>query len=386
MIHGITMGAKDYYKILGVAEGASQDEIKKSYRRLAKEYHPDANPGNKAAEEKFKEISEAYDVLGDVKKRSQYDQMRKYGFSGRGGFQGFDFRDFDFGGFRNAAAGRQGQRGTAFEGFDLFGNLGDLFSQFFDMGERTRQRQYGPRKGEDLYVEVTVPQNLADEGGKASFSVDKEKTCPVCKGGGAKPGSRVETCPDCHGRGMITATQGGFGISRPCPRCFGKGQLIKNPCDRCQGSGQVIGRRTYTVQIPKGTKNGKQVRLKGQGHTGVSGGPAGDILVRMKIKASSFFSLDQDDVYCEVPLTLSQAVSGSKIRVKTIDGRKVQVRVPAGTQDGTSLRLQGMGVPRNGRRGDQFVTIRVKIPEHPTKEEKELMKQYARMGRKKGAD
>ena len=380
------MGAKDFYKILGVSEGASQDELKRAYRKLAKEHHPDTHPGDKQAEQRFKEVSEAYNVLSDPKKRQQYDQMRKYGFGGGGpggrGFQGFDFGNFDFGGFQNFRGARsQPGGGFSFEGFNL-GGLGDIFAQFFDLGERTRQRRYGPRRGEDLLVQVSVSFETAAAGGKASFTVEKDKTCPVCSGGGAKPGSTVKPCPECGGRGTVVIGQGGFGVSRPCPRCYGRGQIIENPCDRCHGSGIAKGKRSYSIKIPAGMEEGGQVRLKGEGQPGVAGGPKGDMIVTVRVQPHRFFSKRGKDITCDVPLSLAQAVNGAKIRVKTIDGKKVQVAIPAGTQDGTSFRLAGMGISKNGRKGDQYVRVKVALPSHPTKEEKELLKQYQSMAKK----
>ena len=380
------MDAKDFYKVLGVSEGASQDELKRAYRKLAKEYHPDTHPGDKQAEERFKAISEAYNVLSDPKKRQQYDQMRNYGFGGRGGpgggFQGFDFGNFDFGGFQNfrGARTRPGGGGFSFEGFD-FGGLGDIFSQFFDMGGRT-QRRSDPRRGEDVMVQVTIPFETAATGGKATFAIEKDKTCPVCSGGGAKPGSTVKPCVECGGRGTVVIGQGGFGVSRPCPKCYGRGQIIENPCDRCHGSGIAKGKRSYTIKIPAGMEDGGQVRLKGEGHPGTNGTPKGDMIVTVHVQPHRFFSKQGMDIYCDVPLSLAQAVNGSKIRVKTVDRKKIQVSVPTGTQDGTSFRLSGMGISKNGRKGDQYVRVRVNIPTKPTKEEKELLKKYKRKAKK----
>ncbi len=377
------MSAKDYYKILGVDEKAGDAEIKKAYRRLAKQCHPDANPGDKQAEERFKEISEAYEVLGDKAKRQKYDQMRKMGIGGEGfNFQGFDFGNYDFSGFRTSKGRRPGRGGFSQQGFDIFGGLGDIFAQFFDMGERTRQRQTGPRRGDDIGVRVSVSFEVSVSGGKTSFAVEKETTCPVCHGGGAKPGSQVQACPECGGLGHITIGQGGFGVSRPCPKCFGRGQIITNPCDRCHGSGHTKGRRTYTVKIPAGTEDGKQIRLKGQGQPGVAGGPPGDMIVTVRVQPHRFFSRCGSDIRCEVTLNLAQAVHGATLRVRSVDGKKIQVKVPPGTQDGTALRLKGMGIAKNGRRrGDQYVTVRVKKPAHPTKEEEALLEQLDQMKR-----
>jgi molecular chaperone DnaJ len=367
------MGPKDYYKILGVGETASEDEIKKQYRKLAKQYHPDTHPGDKAAEEKFKDISEAYNVLSHPDKRSQYDQMRKFGF--RGGAQGFDFRNFDFGGFGGRGFGTRRGGGSPFEGFDFFGGLGDLFSQFFDMGGGFQQRsRRPPREEKNVKVELSVPWDTAVRGGKASFSLEKEKVCPVCEGGGAKPGSRVETCPQCGGRGYVSIGQGGFGVNRPCPGCSATGRIIHNPCDRCSGTGIIRARSTYSVKIPAGTRTGDTIRLKGQGKPGARGQKSGDMLITVRVQEHHFFRRKGNDITCIVPLTLAQAAKGSVLRVGTVQGKKAQLKVPPMTRDGTAFRLRGLGATRNGNIGDQYVTISIKIPSDPNEQEREWIK------------
>lgn len=366
-------GAKDYYKTLGVREDAGLADIKKAYRDLAKKYHPDANAGNKQAEERFKEISEAYNVLGNSKKRQQYDQMRRFG----GGAGGFDPRGFDFSQFRGRGGG-QFSGGSPFGSGDIFGNLGDLFSQIFDFGPRSGPRSRRPARGEDIYVTLTVPFETAVRGGKTTFAIEKEKVCPVCQGGGARPGSRVSPCPDCGGLGSVTVSQGGFGISRPCPRCYGRGRIIENPCDRCGGTGNVHGRRSYQVTIPAGIENGEQIRLKGEGRPGTGGRKAGDIIVQVQTGHHRFFERTGNDIHCRIELNLAQAVLGTKIRVKTIHGKKVELKIPQATQDGAVFRLPGMGVESQGKKGDQYVHVKVKIPEHLSEEEKELMSRYAK--------
>jgi len=368
------MGAKDYYQILGVGESAGQDEIRKVYRKLAKQYHPDANPDNKQAEGRFKDVSEAYEVLGDSKKRQQYDQMRKFGMGGRG----FDFQNFDFRGFGGTGS-ESNQGGSSFEGFDRFGGLGNIFAQFFDFGERSHQERVDPREGKDIHVEVPIPFTLGVTGGKTTFGLEKESTCPSCDGGGAKPGSKVQSCSHCKGLGRVTIAQGGFAVSRPCPRCFGRGQVITNPCERCHGSGQILGKRSYSVKIPAGIEDGKQIRLKEQGQPGQAGRPSGDIIVKVRIQPHRFFKNRGNDIYCEIPLSLKQAVTGSTIRVKTVTGKKVELKIPSGTQDNTTVRLAGIGIPKNGHCGDQFVTIRVQMPKNPTKEEEELIARLTQM-------
>ncbi len=347
------MGVKDYYKILGVSENASQDEIKQAFRRLAKMYHPDANPGNKEAEEKFKDIQEAHEILSNPQKREKYDQMRKFGTGAN-----FDFNNFNFGGFHRK--GCQGGGGFSFEGFDIFSDLGDVFSQIFDIGQRTRKSRRGPTKGDDIRVNLTIPFELAINGGKTSFSVEKEKVCPVCSGGGAKPGSRVETCPECNGRGTVVIGYGGFGVSRPCPRCYGRGHIIHNPCDRCHGRGVAKGKRTYSVKIPKGIDEMEEIRLRGEGEPGIGGAPPGDMIVRIHVQPHHFFKREGNDITCEIYLDKDQAARGATVKVKTVHGSKIKLKIPPGTHDGSTFRLSGMGIKRNGREGDQYITVRVK--------------------------
>jgi len=368
------MNSKDYYKILGVKENAGKDEIKSAYRNLAKKYHPDANPGNKEAEEKFKEISEAYDVLSDDKKRSQYDQMRKFGGSfGGGPSQGFDFSGFDFDSFRGST--KRGGRGFTVDFSDLFGGfgLGDIFSQFFDMGRTGSVHNVNVKNENDIHVELKVPFELSITGGKASFSVKKEKTCPACGGGGAKPGSTVKTCPECHGRGFVNIVQGGFGVTRPCPKCYGKGRIIENPCDKCHGRGVVIGDRKYSVKLPPGVEDGKKIRLKGEGRKGENGRSAGDMIVTVKVQKHRFFSKKGNDIYCTITLPLKKVVNGTTVKIKTVHGKKVNLKIPGMTKNGKVFRLPGFGVNKNGVKGDQYVKVNVQIPASPTEEEKELI-------------
>ncbi|HHS12501.1 MAG TPA: J domain-containing protein [bacterium] len=362
------MVSKDYYAVLGVKENASPEEIKKVYRRLAKQYHPDANPGNCRAEERFKEISEAYDVLHDPEKRRKYDQVRRFGSGGEGGFGFNPFGSAGQGEFRGPAGG------FSFEG-DLFSGLGDLFSQFFDFGAETRRSRRGPRKGKNIRVNIHIPFELSVKGGESRFSVDKESVCPVCEGGGARPGSRVETCPQCGGSGTVLVSQGGFGVSRPCPRCYGRGQIIENPCERCRGAGQIKGRKTYSVKIPEGVSQGQVIRLKSQGEPGTAGAPAGDMLVTVHINPHRFFVRRGLDVECRITLSLAQAVHGSTVLVKTVRGRRVKLKIPSGTGEGAVFRIPGMGIEKRGKQGDQYVRVHVRIPEKPSKEDEELMEQ-----------
>jgi molecular chaperone DnaJ len=366
------MKAKNYYDILGVSEGAEVDEIKKIYRKLAKQCHPDTNPGSKQAEERFKEISEAYDVLSDPKKRQQYDQMRKYGFSGPGpgtAGGGFEPGNFDYGRFGQAGNGR----GLSFEGFNPLGGLGDLFSQFFDRGEGDFEGS-ATAGGGDLHATLSIPFELAAGGGKTRFTVSKDKICSACAGSGAGPDSKKTVCPSCRGRGTVTLGHGAFGINRPCSRCFGKGTLISRPCARCEGNGQVHGNVTYSVIIPPGIRDGEQIRLAGQGNDK----PPGDLIVTVRVEPHRFFERRGNDVHCGVELSLAQAALGSKVRVKTPSGKKVNLKIPRGTHDGAVFRIPGMGIERDGKKANQYIKVKIRIPEKPTEQEKEWISQFAK--------
>jgi molecular chaperone DnaJ len=369
------MAQKDYYEILGLSENASDQEIKKAYRRLAKKYHPDSNPNNKMAEEKFKEVSEAHEVLSNPEKRKQYDQLKKMGQSGFTGFGGEGARGFE------DLFSRRGGKGRTFTFEDLggFGNLGDLFSNIFDMGETTRRQRWGPQRGKDLYAEVEIPFDLSISGGKTQVELQKEEVCPVCGGTGAKPGTSISTCPQCNGSGMVSFGQGGFAVSRPCPRCLGRGKIITTPCPQCGGRGQTVARRKLLINIPAGISEGAQLRLRGQGQLGVAGGPAGDLIVKVSVSKHQFFERRGNDVYCKVPINIAQAALGSKIRVRTIDG-KVELKVPPGTQSGTKFRLKNKGVKANGSRGDQYVEVVVEIPQRLSRKQKELLEEFAKEG------
>ncbi|MBN1503883.1 MAG: molecular chaperone DnaJ [Candidatus Eisenbacteria bacterium] len=370
---------KDFYEILGVGESAGNDEIKKAYRRLAKKYHPDANPGSKTAEDRFKEISQAYDVLSDPQKRAQYDQMRKLGggvFTGAGGFQGQDFRDLFGGAARGTGFGGGG--GFSYEDLGGFGGLGDLFSRLFGGG--VRAESYGPQRGEDINLELEIPFEEAVNGGRTTIAIQKDESCPVCRGTGARPGSKTTVCPECGGRGSVSFSQGGFAVSRPCPRCLGRGVLGGEPCEACGGRGTVRKSRKYAVRIPPGAGTGDKIRLRGQGEPGVSGGPPGDIVIQFRVGPHSFFQRKGVNIYCTVPLNIAQAVLGTKVRVKTIDGRRVELKVPAGVQNGATFRLKGMGLKKNGLQGDQFVTIEIRTPKDVTEKQRKLMEEFAKEG------
>ena len=361
------MAQKDYYEVLGVAKDASPEAIKKAYRRLAKKYHPDANAGDKGAENKFKEISQAHEVLSDSQKRKQYDQMREMGARGSGGFN-----------FEDAFRGRGGKART-FSSEDLggFGDFGDIFSSIFDLGGRTRQERWGPQKGEDLYAEIEIPFDQSISGGRTVVNLKKEESCQSCRGSGAKPGSKIQTCPECRGSGMVSFSQGGFAIQRPCPRCYGRGTMISELCPTCGGNGQIAVDRKIAINIPAGIEDGTKLKLKGQGNPGISGGLAGDLIVTIKIGGHRFFTRKGNDIYCQIPINIAQAVLGSKVRVKTID-EKVDLTIPAGTQSGTKFRLKGKGVRNGGKAGDQYVEVKVDVPKNLSAEDKRLMEQFAK--------
>lgn len=358
---------KDYYQILGVGENASQAEIKKAYRRLAKQYHPDANRDDPQAAERFKEVSEAHGVLGDPEKRKQYDTMRKYGAFGGGRWAqgarrsggpagGVKFEDVDFGGFGG------------------FSGLGDLFSSIFGRGGR---RAAGM---EPIEAAVEIPFRTAALGGKVPVTVSVTEACPTCGGSGAAPGAKVTTCQECGGKGTVSFGAGGFAVTRPCPACRGRGKVPSEACPRCAGQGEVLVNKRLLVTVPPGTETGQRVRLKGQGQRHPNGGPPGDLVVTFQVRPDRFFRRgDGLDVACTVPINLAQAVLGTKLKVRTLDGRRVVLKVPAGTQPGQRFRIRGQGIETNGRRGDLLVEIEVRIPKQLSKDEAALIERLAEM-------
>ena len=367
-------GTKDYYKVLGVAENSSADEIKKAYRKLAKQHHPDANPNNTAAAERFKEISEAYSVLSDDDKRKQYDQMRKFG--NFGGLGGFGARP---GGARSSS-GAGGATSADFNFEDLGGGgLGDLFSSIFDLGKRGKARTQGPQRGQPIEYAVEVPFELAARGGKLPITVPVTDNCPTCHGSGAAPGTTPVSCPECKGAGTVTFGQGGFAVTRPCPVCFGRGTVAPTPCPTCNGQGQIREQRQIQVTVPAGVDTGSKLRLSGQGEAGPGGGPRGDLILTFRVQPHRFFQRDGLDIHVTVPINVAQATLGSKIRVRTVDGKHVVLKVPPGTQSGTRFRIKGQGIEKGGRRGDQYVQVKITVPEHLSPDEEELMKEFAKV-------
>ena len=358
---------RDYYEVLGVSKGASDDEIKKAYRKLAKKYHPDMNPGDKEAEAKFKEVNEAYSILSDSEKRARYDQFGhagvdpNYGAGGPGGgFGGFDMGDID---------------------------LGDIFGSFFGggfggFGGSASSRRNGPQKGESLRASLTISFEEAAFGCEKEINLNRTEECEACHGSGAEPGTTAETCPDCRGTGVVRVQQrtGGFAFSStaPCTRCRGTGKIIHTPCKACGGNGSVKKTKRVTVSIPAGIDDGQAISLRGQGNAGKNGGPAGDLIVAVHVKPHPQFHRDGTTVLYEQPVTFYQAVMGAELEIPTIDG-KVKYNLPAGTQTGTTFRLRGKGIPelRGRGRGDQYVTVRVQIPTSLNGEQKEALRAFA---------
>lgn len=366
---------RDFYQVLGVGEKASQDEIKKSYRKLAKQYHPDANQGNPQAAERFKEIGEAYSVLSDPEKRKQYDQMRRLGAFGGFSRPGPTHRS-------GAGAGGASQADPGFSFEDLqggFGNISDLFSSLFDLGKKTAQgaRARGPQRGENVEYVVEIPFLTAAQGGKVSVEVAITEDCATCGGSGAQPGTPLRTCGECSGSGTVAFGQGGFAVTRPCPACLGRGRLPESPCASCEGRGAVRQRRKLQIAVPVGVETGSKVRLSGQGERGKQGGPAGDLVVTFKVEPHRFFRREGLDVHVTVPINIVQATLGSKIRVSTVHGKKVVLKIPPGTQTGTRFRIRGQGIARAGQVGDQYVEVKVSVPDKLSDEEQRAMEEFA---------
>jgi molecular chaperone DnaJ len=367
--------AKDFYQVLGVPDSATAEEIKKAYRRLAKQYHPDANPDNPQASERFKEISEAHAVLSDTDKRKQYDQMRRLG-AFDGGYRRPGAGARPGGASAGAGGASQGPGAESFDFSDLGGfGLGDIFSSIFGRGQRREDSGT-----EAIETVVEIPFRVAALGGKVPVHLPLNENCRQCGGSGAAPGAKISPCPECNGRGTITFGQGGFAVSRPCPRCRGRGKVPSTPCPTCGGAGEVRAEREVLITVPPATESGAKVRLRGQGQPSRPGDSPGDIVVTFQVQPDRFFHRDGLDVLCEVPINLAQAVFGTRLRVRTLDGKKVVLRVPAGTQPGRKFRIKGLGIAKGERRGDQLVQVQVQIPEKLAPEQEELLKQFAEKG------
>ena len=363
---------RDYYEVLGIGKNATDAEIKSAYRKLAKKYHPDLNPGNKEAEEKFKEVNEANDVLSDPQKRQRYDQF---------GFAGVDPN------YAAANGGGAGGFGGGFGGVDLGDIFGDIFGGGFGGGfsgfggGSSPRTANAPRKGHDIQASVILTFEEAAHGCSKKITINRQDTCPDCGGTGAAKGTSPETCPDCGGRGyVVTQQRTPFGVmqtQQPCSRCGGKGKLVKNPCKVCHGSGKTATKKTLEVSIPMGIDDDQSFALRGMGDAGTNGGPSGDVIVMVTVRPSEVFQRDGYDVWVTVPITYSQAVLGDSVTVPSIDG-KVEYTVPEGTQSGTTFRLRGKGIQYlNGRgRGDMYVKCEVEIPKKLNKAQRDALKKF----------
>jgi molecular chaperone DnaJ len=354
------MKKRDYYEILGIHRNASSDEIKKSYRRMALQYHPDRNPGNKEAEDRFKEAAEAYSVLIDPEKRSIYDRYGHEGLRGEGfaGFPGFD--------------------SSIFEGFeDILGNFfgfgfGDLF------GTRSQRRAHVPKRGRDLALELEVSLEEAAHGIEKKIRLDRTELCPTCHGSRLRPGTQKSVCPHCQGRGQVRYQQGFFTISRTCSACRGTGQVISTPCDECKGAGKVKERKTVGIKIPAGVDEGTRLRLAGEGEAGDSGAGRGDLYVIIRLKKHVFFQREGDNLYCEIPISFVQSALGASVEIPTLDKNEL-LQIPAGTQSGTVFKIKGKGIRGldSHRKGDLLVKVNVKTPQRLTREQKALLRKFA---------
>jgi len=342
------MTQRDYYEILDVSRSASETELKKAYRQQALKYHPDKNPGNHEAEEKFKEASEAYEVLKDPEKRQIYDQFGHQGLKGRGfrGFEGFD---------------------------DIFSSFGDIFGDFFGGGQRRQ------RTGADLRLDVSISFLEAAFGLEKAVELSKHEECETCRGSGAKPGTSPQVCSTCRGTGQVVRTQGFFSMSTPCPDCHGAGQVITHPCRECRGEGRVVKKKTISVNIPAGVDEGSRLRLRGEGESGPGGAPPGDLYVFIHVAAHETFHREGNDIYSRLNLSFSQAALGAEIEVPLIHGKTEIISVQAGTQSGQTTRIQGVGIPhiRGHGRGDHIIQLVVETPGRLNRRQKELLQELA---------
>lgn len=345
---------RDYYEVLGVERNATDDELKACYRKLALKYHPDRNPGNDEAEEKFKEAAEAYGVLHDAQKRGIYDQHGHRGLEGTG-FSGF-------GGFE-----------------DIFSSFGGIFEDLFGFGSQRGSRTRAQR-GSDLRYDLTLSFMEGAFGLEESIDIEKMEVCPNCEGSACEPGTAPETCRQCQGSGQVSRNQGFFTVRTTCPHCRGRGQSIANPCTECRGAGQVAVNKRVSVKIPAGVDTGSRLRLTGEGEVGSHGGPPGDLYVFIHVEPHEFFERNDTDIICRLQVSFVQAILGDRITVQTLEGKQ-KLEIPKGTQPGDVLRLKGMGIPslRGGRRGDQIIQINIKIPGSLTKKQVTLLRQFEKL-------
>jgi molecular chaperone DnaJ len=346
-----THTALDYYELLGVPRSASEQEIKSAYRRLALKHHPDRNPGNKEAEDRFKQAAEAYSVLGDPEKRRRYDVYGHAGVAGAGGFDPTIFADF-----------------------------GDILGDFFGFGDIFGRRRGGPRRGSDLRYNLDLSFEEAAFGTETHIQIPRSEPCAPCSGSGAAAGTSPTACSSCNGTGQVTFQQGFFSVARTCGRCRGSGRIVATPCRECGGSGQVAATRKLQIRIPPGVDNGSQLRITAEGERGLGGGPPGDLYVVLRVDEHAFFHREGDSLLCEVPVSVTQAALGAQVEVPTLDGGRVKLQVPEGTQSGASFRMRGHGVPRLGSkgRGDMHVTVRLVTPTKLTAAQRRLIEELSR--------
>jgi molecular chaperone DnaJ len=353
---------RDYYEVLGIQKNASKDDIKKAYRKLAIQYHPDKNPGNKEAEEKFKEASEAYEVLSDDQKRPAYDQFGHAGVEGMGGGQDFSqtFRGFE----------------------DIFsGDFSSIFDTIFGGGGRRSSGggQGGVRQGANLRYDTEISFKEAVFGTKVEIQYPRNESCPTCKGSGAASGTGKKVCPVCQGSGQVRHSQGFFSLASTCHNCGGEGYIIENPCKDCGGSGTRKKRQKIMVTIPPGVENGRRVLISRQGDAGPNGGPPGDLYVFIRVKPHEYFERQDEDLYCAVPISVTQASLGAEIQVPTLDNKTIKVKIPPGTQNGKFLRIRDEGVPSGGRRGNLYIKTMVQVPSKLSKRGRELLEELAKV-------
>lgn len=368
---------KDYYKALGVTKSAGQPDIKKAYRKLARELHPDANPGDARAEARFKEVSEAYSVLSDGKTRKEYDDARRlFG----GGMPGFGGGSGGFGGFPGGAPAGSDGTGAGFDLGDLFGGggsrVGDMFGGLFGGGRASRSRTGTPARGGDVETEISLGFDESVAGVTVPLRLASPHACPTCHGNGARPGTTPQTCPVCHGQGLVTRNQGAFAFSEPCIECRGTGQIITDPCPDCAGTGVQTGVRTITVRIPAGVKDGQRIRIAGKGSPGERGGRAGDLFVVVHVKTHPLFGRSGDDLTLTLPVTFPEAALGATVRVPTL-GATVTLKLPPGTANGRTFRVRGKGVARRSGTGDLLVTVEVAVPKSLTPQARSALESFA---------
>jgi molecular chaperone DnaJ len=350
------MAKRDYYEILGLSRGASEQDVKAAFRRLAKDCHPDRNNGDKVAETKFKELNEAYEVLKDPQKRAAYDQFGHAAFDGHGRGHGF--------------------------GPDFASSMSDIFDDLFGefMGGRRGRQRTGRERGADLRYNMEVSLQEAFAGKTAQIRVPTSVTCEVCASTGAKAGTQPSSCPTCGGHGKVRASQGFFTIERTCSSCHGRGEIINDPCPACNGSGRVVKERTLSVNIPAGVEDGTRIRLAGEGEAGLRGGPAGDLYIFLSIKPHEFFQRDGADIFCRVPISMTTAALGGQIDVPTVDGGKTRVKVPEGSESGKQFRLKGKGMPvlRSKVMGDMYIQVEVETPKNLSARQRQLLEEFER--------